>query len=64
MARIYDPADETDINDQRCGNCMWWNRDPGTDERECWNRHSERHGEYTAGEGWCWCWRKDRHGNW
>ena len=60
MARIYDPSDETDINDQCCRNCKWWNCDPVTDKRKCRSFSSEKNGRKTEGTEWCWCWQKDR----
>ena len=67
MTGIFDPMDETDVNDQCCRNCKWWNPDPVNDKMKCRNRRSEKHGVKTTGDAWCWCWQKNksfgRHGD-
>ena len=60
MAVIFDPTDETFVDDQRCGNCRWWNPDLVTDEMKCENFQSEFYGKKRKKpSGWCWAWTKN-----
>ena len=60
MTGIFDVTDNTDVNDQRCRNCKWWNRDLMNGKVKCHNHRSEKQGRKTDGAEWCWCWQKDR----
>lgn len=59
MGRGYEREDETYVDDQRCGNCKWWNRDIFTDNLKCGCRGSEKRGRQTTAKDWCWCWKKE-----
>ena len=45
MAMMFDPADDTAVDDQCCGNCLWWNNDLITDKKKCENYQSEFYGK-------------------
>ena len=61
MAMMFDPADDTAVDDQCCGNCLWWNNDLITDKKKCENYQSEFYGKKRPnGNGWCWAWTHEK----